>query len=260
MTRASTGTLRILFALAALAGSLTLVEQGPAQQPSSADAQALDQAIAWMAEAKRNYQAVVRDYTCIFVSRENIKGRMNEDHFIQLKFRSQPYSAYMKWLGPKRLAGQELAFVQGKNNNKLRVHSKGVLGVAGFVTIDVEDPRVREHSRHSIYEAGLGNLIDMTIRSYDQDKKMGRTQTRIAEYDFDNRHCYRIESVRAERLPNSYAYRSVIYLEKNSKYPLRNENYHWPVAGGSAGGELMESFSYTNLQFNVGLKDQDFDK
>lgn len=259
MTRARTPVLRMILLTAAVAAALALVGQGPAQQPPG-DAQALDQAIAWMQEAKRNYQSAVRDYTCIFVSRENIKGRMNEDQFMQMKFRAQPYSVYMKWLSPARLAGQEVAFVQGKNNSKLRVHSKGVLGVAGFVSVEVDDARVREHSRHNIYEAGIGNLIDMTIRSYDLDKKSGRTQVRIAEYDFDKHQCYRIESVRTLRLPQMYAYRSVLFLEKNSKYPLRNENYHWPVAGGNPNGELMESFSYTNLQFNVGLRDQDFDK
>ena len=259
MTRASTASLRMILLTAALAAALVLAGRGPAQQAAT-DSQALDQALAWMQEAKRNYTSVVRDYTCIFVSRENIKGRMNEDQFMQMKFRAQPYSVYMKWLSPSGLAGQEVAFVQGKNNNKLRVHSKGVLGVAGFVSVDVDDSRVRERSRHNIYEAGIGNLIDMTLRGFDLDKKTGRTQVRIAEYDFDNRRCYRIESVRGERLPQGYSHRSVLYVEKNSKYPLRNENYHWPVAGGSPGGELMESFSYTNLQFNAGLQDRDFDR
>ena len=47
---------------------------------------------------------------------------------------------------------------------------------------------------------------------------------------------------------------------KESKLPIRLENYDWPVQGGTEGGELLETFSYVNLRFNVGLKDADFVK
>jgi hypothetical protein len=218
------------------------------------------QAYAWIKEAQRNYQTVVKDYSCVFVAKENVKGRMNEDQFMQLKFRQQPFSVSMKWLGPARLAGQEVAFVHGKNNNKLRVQSKGILGVAGFVDIAVDDPRVREQSRHTIYETGIGNLIDSTVKSWELDKRTGKAVTRIGEFEFDKRLCYRVETIRGERSPQLYSYRSIIYLEKNSKYPIRTENYSWPVAGGNPDGELMEAFSYTSLQFNVGLTDRDFDR
>jgi hypothetical protein len=233
----------------------------PAQVPQPAADGSLNQAIAWMQEAKRNYQGAIRDYTCILVSRENMKGKPSEDQFIQFKFRAQPFSVHMKWLGPKGHVGQEVTYVQGKNNDKLRAHSKTLLNnMVGFVSVDVDDPRVKEQSRHTIREAGIGNLIDRTIQSWDHDRRTGKTIVRIAEFKFDSRDCYRIENIRPEKTPQVYSHRSVIYLEKNSKYPIRNENYFWPVAGGNPGGELMESFSYTQLQFNVGLKDQDFDR
>ncbi len=252
MTVFSSPRVRLLLTLPFAA--LTLLGLA-AQQPADPAAQAYG----WIKEAQRNYQTVVKDYTCTFVSRENLKGRMNEDQFIQLKYRQQPFSVSMKWLGPARLAGQEVAFAQGKNNNKLKVQSKGILGVAGFVAVDTDDARVREHSRHTIYETGLSNLIDSTIKSWDLDKTTGKATTKISEFDFDNRRCYRVETTRGERTPQTYCYRSVIFLEKNSKYPLRNENYGWPTKA-NPDGELMEAFSYTNLQFNVGLADREFEK
>jgi len=60
----------------------------------------LDQAIAWMHEAKRNYGAV-KDYTCTMISRENIHGKLQkEDNIIQMKVRAAPFSVYMRWLAP----------------------------------------------------------------------------------------------------------------------------------------------------------------
>ena len=219
----------------------------------------LDQALAWMAEAKRNHGAV-KDYTCTMVSQENVRGKLKEESVVALKFRVAPHSVYMRWLAPNDFRGQEVCYVHGKNNNQMRVHSKGILKIAGFVSVDPKDPRVMEHSRHTITEAGIGNLIDQTLKHWQVERKINRSETRIAEYDYNNRRCLRIESIRPERRPEHYAYRSVLFLDKDSKLPIRNESYDWPRQGGPATGDLLESYSYVDLQFNVGLTDRDFNK
>lgn len=227
--------------------------------PVSANApeQSLDQAIAWMQDARRNFSAV-KDYTCTLASRESVRGVLQDENVMQAKFRVQPFSVAMRWIAPAKSSGQEVVFVQGQNGNKMKVQSRGLLKVAGFINIDPRDPRVLEHSRHTIMEAGLGNLIDESLSHWGRERQTGKTQVRIGEYTFDNRRCWRIEAIRSENRPEFYAYRSVVYVDKESKIPVRNENYHWPRAGGPAEGELMESFSYVGLRFNVGLGDQDF--
>jgi hypothetical protein len=234
--------------------------QAPANPPAAQPATApLDSAISFMYEAKRNYTAV-KDYTCTLMTRENIRGELKEESIIQMKFRPQPYSVYMRWLSPSSQRGQEVAYIHGKNGNKMRVQSKGILKIAGFVSIDVNDPRVMEHSRHTIVEAGIGHLIETTIKTWTEEKRIGRTDCKIAEYDYNNRRCYRIENTRAERRPEYYCHRSVIYLDKESKLPIRNECYDWPRPGGPPQGELMEMYSFVDLRFNVGLSDRDFTK
>jgi hypothetical protein len=217
-------------------------------------------ALGWILEAQRNYRAAVRDYTCNFIAHENMKKGPVEDQIIQMKFRQQPFSVYMKWARPNSMDGQEVAYVQGKNGDKLRVRNIGLLKAVGFMSIDLDDKRTLEHSRHTIREAGIANLIDRTAQNWQFDRQSGKAITTIAEFQFDGRPCYRVETVHTAKLPQFYSYKGVIYLEKNSKYPLRNENYFWPVPGGNPAGELMESFSYTRLEFNKGLKDVDFDK
>ncbi|MCS7047438.1 MAG: DUF1571 domain-containing protein [Gemmataceae bacterium] len=265
----------VLACLAAIVGAaggfgqtpLASVPQTPLTNPPAPGAAAapqpvspLDQPIAWLQEAKRNYGAV-QDYTCTMISRENIRGRLKDENVVQMKFRVTPFSVYLRWLSPPEVRNQEVVYVHGRNNNQMRVHAKGLIkGAVGFVSIDVNDPRVLEHSRHTILEAGIGNLIDQTLAHFLLERQINRTEVRIAEYDYDKRRCLRIENTRSERHPRFYAYRSVIYLDKESKLPIRNENYDWPRPGGPAGGELLESFSYVNLQFNVGLTDRDFNK
>ena len=229
--------------------------------PATLELSKLDQPVAWMQEAKRNY-AVVKDYSCTMVSQENVRGKLLDENIAQMKVKTEPFSVHMRWLAPAKFKEQEVAFVLGKNNNKMRVKSN-MLGnkIIGFMTIDPNDPRVLEHSRHNILEAGLGNLIDTTLLNWQKERNINKTEVRIAtEYKYNQRECFRIETVCQQRRPDAYCYRSVIYLEKNSKLPIRVENYDWPRNGGSPDGDLLESFSYVNLQFNLGLKDAEFNK
>ena len=248
------------FALMCLA---ILSQLGQAQDkvvPAAAALSKLDQPLAWMQEAKRNY-AVVKDYSCTMVSEENVRGKLQDQNIIQLKVKTEPFSVHMRWLAPAKFKEQEVAFVQGKNGNKMRVKSNILKGLTGWHTIDINDPRVLEHSRHNILEAGIGNLIEQTLRNWERERIVNKTEVRIApEYKYNQRECYRIETICPQRRPDAYSYRSVIFLEKTSKLPIRVENYDWPRAGGPAEGELLESFSYVNLQFNTGLKDAEFNK
>jgi hypothetical protein len=106
----------------------------------------------------------------------------------------------------------------------------------------------------------LGNLIEQTIKLWEFEKKMNKTQVKMAEYVYNNRRCTRIETTRTEKVEGFYCYRSVLYIDNETKLPVRTENYDWPHQGGPAEGELLEMFSYIDMRFNVGLTDQDFNK
>lgn len=235
----------------------------PPTAPSAARPSAFDQPLAWLLEARRNF-TVVKDYTCTLTKRENVNGKLSDAHIIEAKFRTQPFSVYMRWLAPSKYYNQEAAFVLGRHNNKMRVHSKGLIkGAVGFVSVDLNDRRVIEQSRHTIYEAGIGNLIEQAIRYVQAEKEIGTAQVRTSEVILDNRRCLRVEIVQTQRRQQYEFYRTVLYLDKDAKLPVRAENYDWPRAGGppsAALGALMEEVSFTNLRWNLGLSDREFNK
>ena len=70
------------------------------------------------------------------ISQERIQGKLEPEQVAVFKFRKEPFSVYMRWQGPRDVAGQEVCFVQGRHNNKMRVHATGAAGLFGFVTID----------------------------------------------------------------------------------------------------------------------------
>ncbi len=233
----------------------------PQTAPESRASQSspLDQPLNWLYEAKRTHDAL-RDYSCLLIQQERINGTLQPASTIVFKYRARPFSVNMRWLGPQKLKGQEVSFVYGKNRNKMRVKSVGVLKRRFFVSIDPNDSRVKKFTRHSIYEAGIGTIINRTIRDWQYERKLGKTDVKVAQYNFNKRPCIRIETTRKVRYKNMYAYRSVLYLDKETKLPVRNENYSWPRQGGPAGGDLMEIFSFINFQYNSGLGDDDFDR
>jgi len=208
-----------------------------------------------ISEARQIY-AGIHDYTCLFVKKERIQGRLQPENLVAMKIRTHPFSVYLRWLKPVEMAGQEACYVTGRNEGMMRVHSAGLLGVVGFVSIDPKDPRALEHSRHSITEAGIGNLLERFGSRWEMEKQWNATNVTTGEYTYNKRRCVRVETVHPANPGQRYLfYRSVLYFDKEVHLPIRIENYDWPHQGGDPRGDLAESYSYADLKLNVKLPD-----
>lgn len=237
-----------------------LVAQAPAAAalPQREAASPMDEPLRLIAEARESY-AQVQDYACVLIKRERLRGQLGPENVMQMKVRSQPFSVYLKWQQPRQMAGQEACYVAGKNNGMMRVHATGLLGAVGWVSLDLNDARAKQSSNHSISEAGIGNLIDRFAKRWESEKVIGKTQVKVAEYEYNKRRCIRVETTHPDNSGGQFlTYRSVLYFDKESKLPIRIETYDWPRQGGDANGELMEVYSYVNLRLNVGLADEAF--
>jgi hypothetical protein len=244
--------------------SLLVLAMGGAQNPpsavpsSAAAAGPLDQPLRLIADARRSYQGL-KDYTCLFIKRERLRGQVQPDNLIAMQIRTQPFSVYLRWLKPAPTAGQEVCYVAGRNNGMMRVHSTGLLGAVGFVSMDPRDPRALENSRHSIAEAGIGNLIDRYGQAWELENRLNRTQVVVQEYEYNRRRCLRVETVHSDSAGRQIPfYRSVVYFDKENHLPIRVENYDWPGPGVDPAGALVESYSYVDLRLNTGLTDAVF--
>src|SRR5439155_17053809 len=174
---------------------------------------------------------------------------LEPENVIEMKMRTQPFSVYFHWLGPKTLAGQEACFVAGRYNNMMRVHPTGFKGAFGFLSIPPNDPRVLENSRHTIQEAGIGNLMERLMQCWLMDRRYHKAQVRIADYEYARRRCIRVETIRPDKTGGGGCYyRSVVYFDKEHHMPIRIELYDWPLTPANPGGDLLESYSYVNLR------------
>jgi hypothetical protein len=225
---------------------------------TAAPASQMDYPLRLIAEARQSYQSI-RDYTCLFVKREEINGQLQPDNLMEMKVRTQPYSVYFRWLGPQSMLGQEVCYVTGRNNGMMRVHSTGIRALGGWVSIAPDDPRATASSRHMITESGIGNLIDRYAVRWEKERSINKTQVRVAQYSYNQRPCIRVEAIHPDNTGREfYAYRTVVYFDKENHLPIRIENYNWPRPGGPAEGTLLESYSYAHLRLNVGVPEVDF--
>ena len=229
----------------------TMANPGVAANP-------MDEPVRLINEAAQAY-AAVQDYTCLFVKREQIQGRLQPDHLISMNVRTRPFEVYLRWLGPANVAGQEVCYVPSKNPGEMRIHATGVRGAFGFVSIKIDDPRVAQSSRHPITEAGIGRLIERYQQRWSAERDLGKTQVRIGEYDYNRRRCVRVECTHPDMSSGQYyAYRTVIYFDKQTRLPIRVESYDAPRPGGPPTLDLVESYSYVDLKLNVGLNEAVF--
>lgn len=235
---------------------LSLPSVVSAQPPSSEPK--LDQAITLLNEARRKFQDV-RDYECRMVRQERVNGKLLPESSAVMKVRQAPFCIYLRCESPKEDDGLEVCYFSGRNEGKMRVHPNGARSVLGFWSIAVNDSRAMEKNRHRITEAGLGHLLDATAQYWDWERKLNKTQVSITDDEIAGRPCTRIETIHPD--PDAarfYAYRSVLWLDKETHLPAGAESYDWPRRNGPTGGELLEAYRFVDLHCNVGLTDKVF--
>ena len=107
--------------------------------------------------------AAIDSYIVRMRRREQINGRDHPEEIMLLKYRKNPLSIYFKWLG-KEGAGREAIYVKGQYDDKLHTLLAAgdvpLMPAGKRLALSPDSSLVRSSSRHSITEAGIGNLIE----------------------------------------------------------------------------------------------------
>ena len=76
---------------------------------------------------KRAEQALTKvdHYTCQFLKREYLGGKLQPEQTIDMVVRHEPFSVCLKWQKPRSMAGQEGMWIEGKHNGRMRVKGAG---------------------------------------------------------------------------------------------------------------------------------------
>ncbi len=204
------------------------------------------------------------DYSAQFRRQERIDGELLDTQAMNLKVRHTPFSLYMKWTEGDK--GRQLIFAEGQNDDKVLIQIGGVAGrLTGALAMDPDDPRVRAESRYPATCAGLLALTKIILSHHDKDLKRatGVTSEMRDGESFDNRPCFLTTLVYDSPTINADYYKSLILIDKELSVPVCVRNYTW-VQGQAPAKEdedsLIEHYSYTGLEINTQLTDNDFTK
>ena len=210
--------------------------------------------------AMNNIRANIKDYSCTMVKRERIGGKLNDQEFMYLQVRHEPFSVYMYFLGPEKLKGQEALYVAGKNNGNLLGHGVGIRKIAGTVPLQPNGAMAMQGQRYPITEIGMLNLTKRLIEVAEKDKQFGECEVKFYKNaKINGRSVTCIQVVHPVPRKNFLFNMARVYVDDELNVPVRYESYDWPaVAGGKP--ELLEEYTYTDIKINNNYTDADFDE
>jgi hypothetical protein len=107
--------------------------------------------------------ATIDSYACRIRRREVVGGQPKPEELILAKFRKEPFSVSMQWIGPEA-KGREVVYVHGQHGNLIHTltASGDIFLVPGGTRFKVapDSVLVKNKSRYPITEAGIGALIE----------------------------------------------------------------------------------------------------
>jgi Protein of unknown function (DUF1571) len=204
------------------------------------------------------------DYSAQFRRQERVNGELLDAEAMHMKVRHEPFSYYMKWTEGDR--GRQLIYVKGQNDDKVLVQPGGVAGrLTGALALAPDDARIMAVSRHPANCAGLLEMTKFILvchESYLQLATGVSCEMRDGE-SFDNRPCFLTTLVYDNPTINPDCYKSLIFIDKELSLPVSVRNYTWIDGQAPATDDedsLLEHYSFTELQINTQLSDDDFTK
>ncbi|MGE3314584.1 MAG: DUF1571 domain-containing protein [Planctomycetaceae bacterium] len=245
-----------------LAGvALTGVSTHPALAADDAEdgGQKVHPLVPAIAEARKGQEALqqVKDYEATFAKTEVVRGRPYP-HEMRIKLRSEPFSVYLKFID-KAHEGREVLYVTGKNNGKMKAHEGK--GIKSLVTVDLNPngPEALAEGRYPITNIGMMNMVTKLIERWEGESKFGEIDVEYyPEAKIGKTDCLAIMVIHPIKRNQFKFHKTVLYLDKQTNFPIRLENYDFPQRDGQE-PPLVEQYQYTNIEVNKGLTDQDFD-
>jgi hypothetical protein len=226
----------------------------------------------------KRFRSDVQDYTGTLTKRERIGKSLGEPQSMAIKVRSRKYAptlgensdsnaspkvveglhAYLRFTKPSSVAGREVIWIEGKNDNQLTVHEAGMLNLMSM-HLDPNGTIAMVGSKYPITEIGIEKLLEKLIERGMKDKLSEPTEVTITPGSMlGDVACDRIRIVHPKKQDSFDFHIAEVWIDPRHEIPLYYASYDWPKKAGES-PELLEEYGYSDLQLNVGLSDTDFD-
>jgi hypothetical protein len=241
------------------------VAQGPPGEPGKAGGSGVESPrssdpLGSMLGDARSAHVKIRDYSGVFTRQERIQGTLSSEQVGEIKVRTSPVGVYVRFGIPAGTAGMEVAYTASRRDGKVRYRQPGAAGRNGMLKLDPDDPRFLAENRHPVTDWGIGPLIELIARSTAREKLLNNpVEVHTADFQFARKNVTQYEIYMRRPHALRYAAKMVVFIDKETKLPVRFEAYDDPKAGAMT-GELLEAYSFTDLKYNTGIGENTFDR
>jgi hypothetical protein len=113
--------------------------------------------------------------------------------------------------------------------------------------------------RYPITEIGVEKLLLKMIEQGNRDRAHGECQVEFyRSAKVNERKCTMVQIVHPVKRPHFVYHKAQVFFDDEWRLPVRYASWSWPTEPGGQ-PVLEEEYNYTQMQFNVGLTDLDFD-
>lgn len=220
----------------------------------------LEPALALANKGLAQLKSTIKDYSCTVVKRERIDGKLNEHEYMFAKIRHEPFSVYLYFLAPDAVKGQEVIYVEGRNDGNMLAHAgSGVRAMVGTVSLKPNSMIAMQGNRYAITEIGVENLAKRLVEVAEHDKQFGECDVQFfPNAKVNGRVCTCVQVVHPVPRRNFRFHLARVFIDDELLVPIRYEAYDWPHEEGGQ-PVLMEEYTYMNIKINNGFTDADFD-
>lgn len=210
----------------------------------------------------------IDDYTCVLYKREQVEGKVLGWQSMAVKVRHKkmegdelkvPFSVYMRFLAPSKVAGREVLYVENENNGDLIARRGGRRSPNVTFQLIPTSPLAMLDNRYPITEIGFKNLAKRLIEVLEQEVNSGAGELEVWENaKIGDRECTHYRLTHHAPRPDLTYHMAEVSVDDGLGIPIRYGAYDFPREKDGK-PQVLEQYVYTEIRINVGLTDEDFD-
>ena len=183
-----------------------------------------------------------------------------------MKCRHKPFSVYLEWLSGD--VGREVIFVEGANQGNMIAHDGGWKARIPAFSLSPDCKLAMRDSRYPVTSAGLLGLIETMLGVHEDDLRRGNVASCELESGrmFEGRPAFMFTTKYKSRAQSNQYRKSITLIDQEWNIPCHTRHFQWAdtmeIVDDNAldDATLIESYSFTNIQFEYRMTDRDFDR
>ena len=219
-------------------------------------------------EARAHLGKTLDDYTARFIKQDrDMQGVLNDQEEMLMKVQTRlrgdredaPLRAYIQYIAPESKKGREVIWGEDLFDGKLCVHESGLLGLKRLY-LEPTGLLAMQGQRFPISHIGMVRLVEKLVERGERDRNNPYiTIVRVPDYQLGDvtAELLQIKCSRPRGGDDDFSLAEVV-IDRQRMLVLMFRSFGWPEQAG-AEVPLLESYTYHDVETNVGLTDEDFD-